>query len=102
MSASLNIAITHSGNVTNGNNIVFVLSNTNLMNFGLNTLYLSIEGTTTVVNLIHWFYSNNIPNKGHRAALAGLRISNHKLKIETGRYKNPIIPREDNFEPFKK
>ena len=35
--------------------------------------------------------------KQHQTELTKLRISNHKLNIETGRYKKPFIPRENRL-----
>lgn len=45
-------------------------------------------------------YLDQIPNRNHRRALTKLRLSNHCLKIEKGRYKRPIIPREDRVCEF--
>ena len=43
-------------------------------------------------------YLNNVTNSKHRIALTKLRISNHKLGIETGRYTNPYQhPKQNDF-----
>ena len=38
-----------------------------------------------------------IGNSAHRSAITKLRISAHKLNIETGRYTDPITPREQRI-----
>ena len=42
-------------------------------------------------------YLNDIRNRKARVMLTRFRLSSHKLKIETGRYSNPPVPREDRL-----
>ena len=44
-------------------------------------------------------YLSQVKNRKHRIALTKLRISDHKLMIEEGREKRPIIPREERKCP---
>ena len=45
-------------------------------------------------------YLEDVTNFNHRRALTKLRISNHCLNIEVGRYKKPPIPREERLCTF--
>ncbi|MCG8429760.1 MAG: hypothetical protein MJA29_01100, partial [Candidatus Omnitrophica bacterium] len=45
-------------------------------------------------------YLDDITNRRQRVALTRFRISSHRLKIETGRYAKPIVPRENRFCDF--
>ena len=40
---------------------------------------------------------NSMANDYHRFIITRWRLSNHDLKIETGRYTRPITPREERF-----
>ena len=42
-------------------------------------------------------YLDCVKLSAHQKALTKLRISNHKLHIETGRYKRPITPRQERI-----
>ena len=42
-------------------------------------------------------YLSHVKNNGHRKAMSRLRISAHKLLIETGRYTNPKTPRQERI-----
>ena len=44
-------------------------------------------------------YLETIKNRKHRVTLSKLRLSDHILKIETGRHNIPITPREQRFCP---
>ena len=43
----------------------------------------------------HESYLSQVKNRKHRISLTKLRVSDHKLMIEEGRNKRPIIPREE-------
>jgi phosphopantetheinyl transferase len=45
-------------------------------------------------------YLNQIHKLKHRVSLTKLRLSNHNLQVETGRYNRPHIHREERFCPF--
>lgn len=45
-------------------------------------------------------YLSQIKNRNYRVALTKLRISNHTLNIEKGRYQKPPIPRDERFCSF--
>ena len=48
-------------------------------------------------NICHEEYLNQLPFFKSRQSLTKLRISAHTLEIERGRYKRPIIPRENRL-----
>jgi hypothetical protein len=45
-------------------------------------------------------YLDVINNDKHRIAMSRLRISNHRLQVEVGRYKRPLVPRHDRICEF--
>ena len=47
-------------------------------------------------------YLNQIQSFKHRASLTKFRLSNHCLKVETGRYDKPFVPRGERFCSFCK
>ena len=44
-------------------------------------------------------YLDKVNAQTHRIALTRLIVSSHKLRIETGRWTNPVTPREERFCP---
>ena len=47
-------------------------------------------------------YLTNVRNINHRVAITKLRLSNHKLAIETGRYVKPYQPPDQRICPLCK
>ena len=45
-------------------------------------------------------YLTDIKNRKYRVTYTKFRLSDHSLKIETGRHSRPIIPRSQRFCPF--
>lgn len=71
-----------------------LLVNPNNPDGGKLSLYRKYKTTFTAET-----YLVDIRTFKHRQALTKLRISNHKLLVETGRYAVPLIPREQRFCP---
>ena len=51
-------------------------------------------------NVKYESYLADIKNRKHRVTFTKFRLSDHSLKIETGRHSRPIIPRSQRFCPF--